>query len=132
MYPDVMPRLRAVHLSCTRLASRARLGSALGPRYEGLVRTFEKPLEVALRERRDNLLRAATASQGLRNADNGARESCLHGLTAPWLQDDLMRDLWCPAVGEMQIQLLSFTMPTLFPPERRLAALACRDTKSRL
>ena len=56
-----------------------------------------------------------------------------HGIAAPWLDEPLMRDLWCQTAGEMQIQLLSFTLAGRhLSPQGRLWALSCRDAYARL
>ena len=137
-WSETVPAVRALHVSCAQLADRARRGPAMSRAMESVVGVFDAPLEETMRERRDNLyLSHLAAAKGDHakdaDADAAARRACAHGIAAPWLDEPLMRDLWCQTAGEMQIQLLSFTLAGRhLSPRGRLWALSCRDAYARL
>ena len=147
-YPEAIRVIRGLYHSCHKLALLARsspeASSSAGPLLHLCLDIFELPLEEQLRSRRENLWTAARAGLELAPASYDSatwREQCVQGVSTPWAPvakggkepaRPRLNELWCPGNGELQIQLLSFTVAKVLPPSDRLRALSCRDTCSRL
>ena len=137
-YSEDLNTVRALYASCNALARRAARGPRITDSAAPLIQLFNQPLAAPLRVCNTNLYQAARAevtevADGLGDEGAAYEDSAL-GLSTPWVAEhSLMREMWCKAPGEMQIQLLSFTVASrLLSTDDKLAALTCTDTYSRL
>lgn len=137
-FPEATRVIRNLFHSCHNLALAAEHApevSSIGP----LLHIFEQPLEAQLRTRRDNLFTAARAGLELSHDSAMWQDQCIRGVCTPWAltkqgeqPSPRLQELWCRGNGEMQLQLLSFTVAQVLPPADRLRALSSRDTCARL
>ena len=144
-HPEVERRVRGQFHACTQLAGRIQTGTALSRSH---ARLFAEPLEDALRRRRGNLFEAAQAASGLSLSYAGAgRDRCVRGICKPWEHAaeskaggreeaerrlETLKAFWSPSNGELQIQLLSFSLAGLLTRRNRLSAILNRDAAERL